>query len=396
MMSGLNRKDRQLIGAVGFMEVVRMLGIFLILPVLEVYSASLTRSVILIALAFGAYGLASAIFQSFFGILSDRIGRKATIIIGLIPFIAGNLLTFADHTILMLIAGRFIAGAGAIGSVATAMVQENVPEQKRNAAMALVGIPVGIAFLIGLLLGPELGYAIGFYYLFLISAVLGVAAVAIVIPLKVSQNMVVHRPSAIYGINRVSASLAVAGFSVSFFMILFFYYFQVFATGILLQNNYVLPIFIPGVIGGGIAVMIAGRFEGKRTTVMAVASIAVILVSVPILFLAPLQKSSLLIIEIGSVVFFLGYSLYEIVFPTAITRFASKYHYGSNLGIFNTLQHVGQFAGGTASGIILGLQLNRGSQISALVIMLVLMGVAMVLSAMVYIGSRTGRITAQA
>ncbi|MEM0157042.1 MAG: MFS transporter [Thermoplasmataceae archaeon] len=396
MMAGLNRKDRQLIGAVGFMEVVRMLGIFLILPVLEVYSASLTSSVILIALAFGAYGLASAIFQSFFGILSDRIGRKAAIIIGLIPFIAGNLLTFADHSIFMLILGRFIAGAGAIGSVATAMVQENVPEEKRNAAMALVGIPVGIAFLIGLLLGPELGYAIGFYYLFLISAVLGIAAVGAVIPLKVSQTVAKHRLSGIYGINRISVALAIAGFSVSFFMILFFYYFQVFATTVLLQDNYVLPIFIPGIVGGGIAVMIAGRFEGKRTTIMAVSSIAVILVSVPILFLAPLQKGSLLIMETGSVVFFLGYSLYEIVFPTAITRFASRYHYGSNLGIFNTLQHVGQFAGGTASGIILGIQLNRGSQFTAMIILLVLMGIAMALSALVYTGSRTGRISVQA
>ncbi len=396
MMAGLNRKDRQLIGAVGFMEVVRMLGIFLILPVLEVYSASLTSSVILISLAFGAYGLASAIFQSFFGILSDRIGRKATIIIGLIPFIAGNLLTFADHSILMLILGRFIAGAGAIGSVATAMVQENVPEQKRNAAMALVGIPVGVAFLIGLLLGPELGYAIGFYYLFLISAVLGIAAIGAVIPLRVSQKMALHRTSRIYGINRISVSLAIAGFSVSFFMILFFYYFQVFATTILLQENYVLPIFIPGILGGGIAVMIAGRFEGKRTAVMAVSSIAVILISVPILFLVPLQKGSLLIIEIGSVVFFLGYSLYEIVFPSAITRFASRYHYGSNLGVFNTLQHVGQFAGGTASGIILGLQLNRGSQATAMIVLLVLMGIALVLSALVYAGSKNGRIMAQA
>ena len=119
-------------------------------------------------------------------------------------------------------------------------------------------------------------------------------------------------------------------------------------------------------------------------------------IPVGIAFLIGLLLGPELGYAIGFYYLFLGYSLYEIVFPTAITRFASRYHYGSNLGIFNTLQHVGQFAGGTASGIILGLQLNRGSQISALIVLLVLMGLAMLLSAMVYTGSRTGRIMAQA
>ncbi len=378
MMRGIDSRGRRVIGSVGFVEVVRMLGIFMIIPVLEVYSASITRSVVLISAAFAAYGLASAVFQIPLGHLSDRIGRKPAILLGMVPFVVGNMATFAIPGIAWIILGRFMAGAGAVGSVATAMVQESVPEEKRNAAMAMVGIPVGVSFLAGLLLGPAIGYSIGFRYLFLISGLLGIAAMAAVAALKpASQHMPQERGEKAI-ISRDSVWLAVAGFAVSFLMIVFFYYFQVYVTQVLLEKNYIFSLFIPGAAGGAVAVMIAGRPGTTRTFRMAGLSLAIVLLSVPVLFLSPLNSGSFFIFETGSILFFLGYSLYEIVFPTAVTRVSRSDRYGSNLGIFNTMQHSGQFLGGLASGFIIGISISRKSQMLGLLVLAAVMVVAII------------------
>ncbi len=378
MMRGIDPAGRRVIWSVGFVEVVRMLGIFMVIPVLEVYSTTITRSVILISAAFAAYGLASAIFQIPLGHLSDRIGRKPTILLGMMPFVAGNLITFALPGIEWVILGRFIAGAGAVGSVATAMVQESVPDNKRNAAMALVGIPVGVSFLAGLILGPAIGYSIGFRYLFLISGLLGVAAMAAVTAVKPAKQNIPRQRVRRAGINRQSAWLSVAGFAVSFLMIEFFYYFQVFVTQVLLERNYILPLFIPGAAGGVLAVIIAGRPSGSRTFLLGGISLAIVLFSIPVLFLSPLNSGSFFIFEAGSGIFFLGYSLYEIVFPTAVTRVSMSNRYGSNLGLFNTMQHSGQFLGGLASGFIIGISISRKSQILGLLVLAALMVVAII------------------
>lgn len=384
MMRGIDPQGRRVIVSVGFVEVVRMLGIFMIIPVLEVYSANLTRSVFLIAAAFGAYGLASAIFQIPLGHLSDRIGRKPALIIGMVPFVTGNLLTFAIPGITSIIVGRFLAGAGAVGSVATAMVQESVPGERRNAAMALVGIPVGISFLAGLLIGPAIGYSMGFRYLFLISGLLGIAAMGVVTPIRTMRQHILPSSTGKIIFNRGAKWLSISGFAVSFLMITFFYYFQVFVTQVLLERNYVLSLFVPGLIGGVIAVIVAGRPTTTRTFRLAALSLVIILLSVPILFLTPLDSKSSLMMEAGSLLFFLGYSLYEIVFPTAVTRLSRSDRYGSSLGLFNTMQHGGQFMGGIVAGSILGITLTRLSQFMGLIILAALMIVALFAFLQVY------------
>ena len=121
-----------------------------------------------------------AIFQIPFGILADRIGRKKTIVIGLIFFVIGNLICVHPGNIYILIIGRLVSGSGAISSVGTSLVQAKVPQEKRSTAMAIIGIPVGLSFLLGILLGPLLSGFIGISSIFLVASVLGIFAIFLI------------------------------------------------------------------------------------------------------------------------------------------------------------------------------------------------------------------------
>lgn len=362
MFGGFNARQRYVIWSVGLVEIVRLFGIFMILPVLEIYAHSMSNSVLLVSVAFGSYGLAMALFQFVFGRLSDIIGRKETIILAMIPYIVGNLICFLYPNIYVLIAGRFIAGAGAIGSAGVSLVQESVPEDRRNTAMALLGIPVGLAFLLGLLVGPSIGYYVGLRDVFLASVILGVVAIVIMLPLKAPKiHMSEKLGRGILNLRTISTGLA--GFFVSFIMIAFFYYFQVVMVTRFTHFNYILSIFIPALIGGSISVSLAGIYERSRGIKYPIISVSIVLASTVVIFPITALTGNFYPLEIGAFVFFLGYSMYEIVFPTLVVRFSRKSEYGASVGFFNTFQHTGQFLGGFLAGYIIGFTITDSNML---------------------------------
>ena len=357
MLGGFNGRQKYVIGTIGLIEIVRLFGIFMILPVLEIYAHTISNSDFLVSLAFGIYGLAMALFQFVFGRLSDRIGRKSTIIIAMIPYIVGNLICFIYPDIYVLIIGRFIAGAGAVGSAGVSLVQESVPDDKRNTAMALLGIPVGLAFLLGLLAGPTIGYYIGLRDVFLVSVILGLISIMIMIPLHAP---VMRRAEKfkVSIVNSRTISVGIAGFFVSFLMIEFFYYFQVALTTMFTHSNFILAIFIPALIGGGISVALAGLYEKSKGIKYPLIAISAVLISTILIFPITEIYRNLYPLEIGALIFFIGYSMYEIVFPPLVIRFSRLDEYGANIGFFNTFQHTGQFLGGFIAGNVIGFMIT--------------------------------------
>jgi len=133
----------------------RMLGLFMILPVFSAHATALPgATATLLGVALGIYGLSQAILQMPFGMLSDRIGRKPVIAAGLILFALGSIVAALSHSIYGIILGRTLQGAGAIGSTTLAMVSDLTRDENRSKAMAMMGLTIGFAFSIAMILGP--------------------------------------------------------------------------------------------------------------------------------------------------------------------------------------------------------------------------------------------------
>ena len=149
---------------------LRMFGLFLVLPVLAVYALDMPNSShMMVGIIIGGYAITQMLFQVPFGSLSDKIGRKKTIIIGLLIFAIGSLIAGMATNIYTLLIGRLLQGAGAIGSVITATISDVVKEEDRGKAMAMMGGSIGMAFAISMVAGPAIathfgGVPILFYF----------------------------------------------------------------------------------------------------------------------------------------------------------------------------------------------------------------------------------------
>lgn len=151
------QNERSAVFSLSLIMAFRMLGLFMILPVFSVYANQLAGSTsFLIGVALGIYGLTQACLQLPFGMWSDKIGRKPVICIGLILFAMGSILAALSHSIEGIILGRALQGAGAIGSTCIALVADLTCDENRSKAMALIGMSIGLAFMIALILGPIL------------------------------------------------------------------------------------------------------------------------------------------------------------------------------------------------------------------------------------------------
>ncbi|MBT3917810.1 MAG: MFS transporter, partial [Nitrosomonadales bacterium] len=161
---------------------LRMLGIFLILPIFSIYAAGLPSqpSVFQIGLALGIYGLTQAIFQIPFGMLSDVVGRKKVIYFGLVLFIVGSLCAGLSNEIELIILGRAIQGAGAISAVLSALLADLTSDESRTKAMGIVGVSIGLTFALSLVLSPVINQLIGVSGIFILMGVLSFIAILVI------------------------------------------------------------------------------------------------------------------------------------------------------------------------------------------------------------------------
>ncbi|MDE2320664.1 MAG: MFS transporter [candidate division NC10 bacterium] len=342
---------------------IRMLGIFLVLPVFTLYGEQFTSSKPLIGLAFGSYGLANALLQIPFGWLSDRFGRKPLLLIGLTLHSVGSILAAVPPNIFALIAARLIQGTGAVSSVAFAMVADSVDEKNRATAMAFLGISIGLSFVGGILAGPLIASLTGYASLFWLSGLLSLVA-SIYLALAVKEpprepgtaDVSGDRPS-IASVFKIAAiiKLGVCGFLMSFFMSSFFFYFPLLARRHLpLQSYYLL--LGPMVLVAAVVMFAASRAADLgRAKSMGVLAFVVLAISGWLLFRGAdlgLQAHPLIVLTVAGILFFAGYTSLQPILPSLITKASPKTVYGAALGIFSSLQFLGSFAGGAAAGLL--------------------------------------------
>ena len=231
--------QKKMLFALASMVGLRMLGLFLVLPVFTLYGLQFTPSKFLVGFAFGAYALVMAILQIPMGRLSDRIGRRRVLVMGMTLFSVGSFLCalppLFPHSwqIWELIFGRLVQGGGAIISVAFATVADHIEPERRSTAMAMLGIPIGVSFAVGIIVGPILAGWFGTAFLFWMTGILGLGSDFLLVrylkdevpPQKAPAPMAqifAHPPLVAY---------AGGGFLINFFMTTFFFHFPLIVTG---------------------------------------------------------------------------------------------------------------------------------------------------------------------
>ncbi|MFM7668999.1 MAG: MFS transporter [Betaproteobacteria bacterium] len=339
---------------------LRMLGLFLILPVFAVHAKSLPggEDAMLVGLAMGMYGLTQAIGQIPFGIASDRFGRKRIIVIGLLLFIVGSLIAAIDTHVIWVIVGRAVQGAGAVSAAVTALIADSTRDEHRTKAMALVGASIGLTYAASLVMAPLMYAAVGMSGMFLFVAILAAVAIAVVLfitpkapprsPEQASFMQVLADPE----LMRMNFGVfALHGIQMSMFVVLPNALVE--AGGLPIDQHW--KIYLPVVLLSFVLMLppiFLGEKRGRMKQVF-VFSIGLLLL-VEIGLRAAIAETQL---SFGMLValllsFFVAFNILEASQPSLVSRLAPASARGAALGIYNTMQAIGLFAGGAGGGLL--------------------------------------------
>ena len=335
---------------------LRMLGLFLILPVFAVHAPRLAGgdNLTLVGIALGAYGLAQAILQLPFGMASDRFGRKPVIAFGLIVFALGSFLAATATDIHVAIAGRMLQGAGAISSVVVALAADLTREEHRTKTMGMIGAMIGFTFALSLVAAPLLYERIGMDGLFVLTGVLALGGLAVVygvIP-DVPRATAVHAGPA-PSLMQVLANpeLARLNFGIFALHLVQMAMFIVVPTALIDAG---LPLaehwkaYLPVVLASFALMVPPILFADRRNRpqpVMAGAVALMLVVQVGLAFAHGLVSLVALLL-----LFFAAFNVLEAMLPSLVSRIAPERARGSAIGVYNTTQTLGLFAGGLAGG----------------------------------------------
>ncbi|MES3002233.1 MAG: MFS transporter [Pseudomonadota bacterium] len=349
--------ERRASGSLATIFAARMLGLFLVLPVFALEAARYPGGddPARVGLAMGIYGLTQGILQIPFGLASDRFGRKRVIVIGLLVFAAGSFLAAMAPTLGWLIAGRSLQGAGAVSAAVTALLADQTRDEVRTKAMALVGASIGLMFALSLVAAPLLASHIGLGGLFAVTGALALSCIAVVIwwtPPEPVQHKNVPR-------GKLSEVLTHAGLlrlNVGVFVLHAVQLAMwVAIPALLLQAG--LPkaehwhVYLPAVLASFI-VMGLTLFPLERRGYLRAAFLAsvglVALVQVGLWAVA--GSPSVPALAALLFIFFCGFNVLEASQPSMASRIAPPHARGAALGVYNTLQSLGFFAGGAVGG----------------------------------------------
>ena len=341
---------------------LRMLGMFLILPVFAVYAEKLPggESHTLIGMALGVYGLTQAILQLPFGMASDYLGRKRVIYFGLLLFALGSFVAAYAQDIYMVIIGRSIQGAGAISAAVTALLADLTREEHRTKAMAMIGMTIGLTFALSLILGPALYHLISIPGIFAMTGVLALLAIFVV---KFSvPNPRVSRfhsdaeavPAKLWDVlrNRELARLNFGIFSLHAVQMAMFVVvpFALRQTGGIDANHH-WQVYLPVMVISFIFMVppiIYGEKKAKLKEVF-IAAVALMLVA-QLAFVVAIEHFWGIFVVMS--VYFVAFNILEASLPSIISKIAPAGAKGTAMGVYNTFQSFGFFVGGAAGGLL--------------------------------------------
>jgi len=340
---------------------LRFLGLFLVLPVISVYALELEGATpLLVGIVVGGYALTQALFQVPFGSISDKIGRKPTLLFGLLIFLVGSIICAYSTDIYMLMLGRFLQGAGAIGSVITAMISDLVSEEIRGKAMAIMGASIALSFALAMGLGPVLGAKYGVSFLFILTAVFAVLAIILLftkVPTPPKIKHIYHKTTKTSDILRDSnlLNMIIINAMQKGLMTIAFVLIPIILTSDAFswQKSDLYMVYLPAMLFGLAAMGPAAVFGEKHNKPKEIFLLSIILFIASFLIMG-LSTSSLLFV-VGVILFFIAFNMMEPLVQSMITKFAKVHQKGAALGIANSVAYFATFIGGTSAGLLLGI-----------------------------------------
>jgi len=360
----MNALERRSVLALAGIYSLRMLGLFMILPVFALYAESLRGSTpALTGMALGGYGLTMALLQVPFGLMSDRLGRKPVIAAGLVLFVLGSVVAAQAESIVGVIIGRLLQGSGAIAAAVMALLADLTDESQRTKGMAIFGMGIGFSFMLALVIGPMMNRFIGVNGLFWLAAAFGLAGIGILYLFVPSpERRLVHsdveaEPARL---REILADRQLLRLDAGIFFLHLMMTATFMALPFALRNDvglatrehvwFYLPILLASV-AGMVPLIIVAEKHGRMKQVFTGCVIALIAAET----LMAATHHTLPSLVAGMLIYFVAFNVLEATLPSLVSRMASATGKGTAMGVYSTSQFFGAFCGGALGGIAHGM-----------------------------------------
>ncbi len=343
-----------------FIVATRFFGLFIVLPVLSLYALNLKgANDFLVGLLVGVYALAQMLLQVPFGVLSDKIGRKKAMLIGLIVFIMGCIICSLATDIYTMLLGRILQGSGAIGAVATAMISDFINEENRSKAMALMGSLIGLSFAASMVISPLMSAKFGLSSLFDLSAILSLLCIILLYTIVPKEGKITHENTktpllhllkqknlALINLTNFMQKMlmSIAFLSIPIVLVSHFSY----------DKNALWKVYSLAMFAGFIAMGFAGSLGEKRGLAKHILLCGVVFFILS--YAAFILAHNAFIFILAVVIFFVGFNLHEPIMQSCASKFCKVNEKGAALGVFNAFGYAGSFFGGIVGGIFLHLE----------------------------------------
>lgn len=333
---------------------LRMLGLFLILPVFMILAADVPGfSPALGGLALGAYGLTQALLQQPFGWLSDRLGRRPVLLSGLALFAVGGVVAATADTIGGLIAGRALQGCGAIAGVALAFASDFTRPEKRPVVMAVIGMGIGAAFLVSLVSSVPLAHALGLSGMFWLTVAFAILGMVLVLstPRTAMIGAVTTAPP-----RESVAPIRFLAFSVFMLHAVMTSLFVVLPGRLVAEQGLELAqhwrVYVPAMLASVLIALPLLAWVGRRGRERTVLPWSFALLGGALLLLS--GQPAPVALAVWLALYFTGFNVLEAAMPALVARLAGDAGRGRRMGLYSTFQFLGAFAGGAGGGMLLG------------------------------------------
>lgn len=356
----MNALERRSTFALSSIFALRMLGLFMIIPVFSVAGQSYEYATpALIGLAVGVYGLTQAILQIPFSLIADRFSRKPLVVIGLLLFALGGAIAAMSDTIYGVIIGRAIAGGGAVSAVVMALLADVTREENRMKAMATMGMSIGLSFVVAFTLGPWLTGLVGISGLFWVTTIMGLAAIAMLLMVpKVTRHHRNFQQGYLIQLKQVLKMgdlnrLHVSVFSLHLLLTAMFIYVPSqlieFANIPLASHGWVyLPLLVISLFFAFPSIILAEKYRKMRGIFLT--AIAGIIVGLLVLIFG-FESKYILLTGLG--IFFIAFNVMEALLPSWLSKVAPIQSKATAMGVNASSQFLGAFFGGTLGGQLL-------------------------------------------